>query len=931
MPPPVPVSCVEKYTLAPSEKNRYRQAIYRYLQIKPFSQGGEKTLKPLIEKAAHTMSDPADLINVAIEQLIVHHYTLPAYSTLDRLVNHIRTTIETRLYKQTTTTLSSAEQDVLANLLKRSIDQTRTPFAHLKTLPAKATLKQTYAWEKQLVWLEAILDPSPHLKALSPTKIAQFGTQAYQLNLSDMLDITTRSRQQTLLLCLLDQMQRRVRDQLTTMLLHRIRLMHENGKKKLRRLRDSHQTLLDQMVNTLGEIVDVANEPDDAQLGQYVRKILKTGGGVSQYEERIAQLTALQNNNYLPLLRPYCQRYRTLFYRLTDLLKIEAVAPDPTLTELLAFRLLLYNSRDEGQEAIMSETVPSFATPRWRAIIIHAQPTEEMPYFLLNRIDLEVCVFSYIADGLRNGDLYIVSSDQFADYRTQLVSWEQCETMLSSYCDAVNLPETATAFVADLREQLETKITTTSQIFSAQDNPLFYFDKEGNPRLRQASDTVQSPPPESDELQALLQSRLPPRHLLDLLTHVHQWSPFTRHFASPSGSDPKLQDATTFYLLTIFCYGCNLGPTQTVHHLRQPETASVSARSLGRLNKQHITADKLESALYDIINAYARFSLPYLWGQPDRSVPDGTHYELRPNNLLGEHHIRYGAYGGIAYHHISDTYIALFSHFIACGVWEAVYILDGLLRNESDLQPKTVHADTRGQSEVVFGLAYLLGISLMPRMKNWDKVTMYRPHAEMSDTFLQPWFTRVVNWDLIEAQWPLLMQVTLSIHTGKLLPSWLLQKLRSDNPKNKLYLALRELGRVRRTLFLLDYVADASLRSQIQAATTKIESYNLFSQWIFFGDEQIISSRDPVEQEKRIKYKDVIANAIMLHNVVDMTDVLHEMATEGHPITPEFVATLSPYITEHIRRFGEYVIDNASTPPALQPNKPFLIHETPSL
>jgi TnpA family transposase len=48
------------------------------------------------------------------------------------------------------------------------------------------------------------------------------------------------------------------------------------------------------------------------------------------------------------------------------------------------------------------------------------------------------------------------------------------------------------------------------------------------------------------------------------------------------------------------------------------------------------------------------------------------------------------------------------------------------------------------------------------------------------------------------------MQVVLSIHTGKLLPSWLLQKLNTDSPKNKLYLAFRELGRVIRTMFLLE-------------------------------------------------------------------------------------------------------------------------------
>ncbi len=69
-------------------------------------------------------------------------------------------------------------------------------------------------------------------------------------------------------------------------------------------------------------------------------------------------------------------------------------------------------------------------------------------------------------------------------------------------------------------------------------------------------------------------------------------------------------------------------------------------------------------------------------------------------------------------HHVSDTYIALFSHFIPCGVWEAIYILEGLLKNTSDIQPTTVHADTQGQSTPVHALSFLLGIKLMPHIRN---------------------------------------------------------------------------------------------------------------------------------------------------------------------------------------------------------------------
>lgn len=131
-----------------------------------------------------------------------------------------------------------------------------------------------------------------------------------------------------------------------------------------------------------------------------------------------------------------------------------------------------------------------------------------------------------------------------------------------------------------------------------------------------------------------------------------------------------------------------------------------------------------------------------------------------------ERHVRYGGYGGIAYHHISDTYIALFCNFIACGIWEAVYILDGLLENRSDIQPDTLHADTHGQSEPVFGLAHLLGIKLYPRMRNWNDVVFYRPEKSSTYRHIDALFDQVVDWALIERHWPDMMQVVLSIQAG---------------------------------------------------------------------------------------------------------------------------------------------------------------------
>jgi TnpA family transposase len=128
------------------------------------------------------------------------------------------------------------------------------------------------------------------------------------------------------------------------------------------------------------------------------------------------------------------------------------------------------------------------------------------------------------------------------------------------------------------------------------------------------------------------------------------------------------------------------------------------------VNHRHITEASLDQAITTLIDAYNQFHLPKLWGSGKHASADGTRWDLYEQNLLSEYHSRYGGYGGIGYYHLSDMYIALFSHFIPCGVWEAVHILDGLLKNRSDIQPDTLHADTQGQNAPVFGLAHLLAI-----------------------------------------------------------------------------------------------------------------------------------------------------------------------------------------------------------------------------
>jgi len=168
-------------------------------------------------------------------------------------------------------------------------------------------------------------------------------------------------------------------------------------------------------------------------------------------------------------------------------------------------------------------------------------------------------------------------------------------------------------------------------------------------------------------------------------------------------------------------------------------------------------------------------------------------------NLLAERHIRYGGWGGIAYHHIADSYVALFSHFIPCGTWEAIYIIEGLLRNASEIQPETVHADTQGQSTPVFALAHLLGIKLMPRIRNWKDLVFFRPDKETKYRHIDALFTDVIDWKLIETHWRDLMQVVLSVRAGKI-SSVIINLAESQARRQKLSAELQRLEQESRQL-----------------------------------------------------------------------------------------------------------------------------------
>lgn len=108
---------------------------------------------------------------------------------------------------------------------------------------------------------------------------------------------------------------------------------------------------------------------------------------------------------------------------------------------------------------------------------------------------------------------------------------------------------------------------------------------------------------------------------------------------------------------------------------------------------------------------------------------------------------------------------------------------------------------------------------------------------------------------------------------------------------------------------MLEYISNVELRETITATTNKVEQYNQLCDWASFGALELVASNDEDEMEKAVKYYDIVTNFVILQNIIDMSDIIHQLAQERAEIREDDIAFLSPYLTEHIKRFGDYFID----------------------
>ena len=874
-------------------------ALREYLNIRTLDASGYKWLDQVADTAAETKHAVADIINVMLEELVHHRYELPAFSTLDRMAFRAREKSNNHYFTSVSKQLTPQTRAMIDGLLKTDSTESVSAWHLLKREPKRPTNKETRNYIQHLRRLQDLVDQLPKPDVPVP-KLKQFRHLARALNAGEMAELKPNKRY-ALAVILIRAQHAQSLDDAADLFIRLMQNLENTARQNLLDFQQERVHKTDMLVGQLRDILDAyqINGTDTQRVDAIGTTLV---AGVDELLDECERHLAYAGRNHLPFL---LQPYKAVRAQLLNCIEIST--PRASSEDLVMERMMmvLTKLRDNRSDVVSLEVLGLhestdlhwLSTPWKKLVFIKGE--ERGKVAAVNRRYFELAILLAIKDDLKSGDIFIKYGERFDDYREQLVDDATFAQEIDEYGTVTGIPTDPKMFVATLKAAMTERINEVDANFPENTHADIV---DGRLILRKPPHTEASDM--AAKLDTLITERLPSASIVDVLIDTERWLDLHKLFRPLAGTDSRLEDLRMRVITTLFCYGCNLGPVQTAKSIK-----GLSRRQISWLNLKYVSEDLLDKAIVKVINAYNKFELPDYWGTGQHASADGTKWNLYEQNLLSEHHIRYGGYGGIGYYHVSDKYIALFSRFISCGTYEGLFILDGIADNDSDIRPDTIHGDTQAQSYPVFALAHMLGIKLMPRIRGIKDLKFHRADAKSVCANINDLFSDTIDWRLIELHLPAILRVAVSIKTGKITPSAILRRLGTYSRKNKLYFGFVELGKVIRTMFLLSYIGDVGLRKTIHAETNKSEEFNAFAKWSFFGGDGVIAENIRHEQRKVIKYNHLVANMVILHNVSGMTKVLKELREEKHDITEEVLAGLAPYRMAHINRYGDYTLD----------------------
>jgi TnpA family transposase len=577
--------------------------------------------------------------------------------------------------------------------------------------------------------------------------------------------------------------------------------------------------------------------------------------------------------------------------RLSPLLRALNFMPNKRAAALLA---AIDHFKADG-DLSTSHAPTEFLNVEQRATLVRADGTFRVSLY-------KVFLFQAVTTAIKSGDLNVEQSYKYRPMDAYLIDkerWQQEKGHLLERSGLTEFTDPAPV-LATLNSALSAQYQATND--RAADNSHLNLRKDGTFHIG----TPASDPSEADPLGDLFPQRqdVPLAQVLETVNNhcsmLHSFEHWQQTHVRRATSHPAL-------LAGIMGLGCGIGVRKMARI-----SSKITESELDHTVNWRFSLENIRAANDAVIKAMDAMDLPNLYRQSQdqlHTASDGQKFEVRGDSLHASRSFKYFGQGqGVsAYTFVDERNFLWHSLMISAADRESAYVIDGLMCN--DVVKSDIHStDTHGYTEAVFGLTHLLGFSFAPRIKGVGKQTLYifKPiNQGARDWAIRP--DKTINEAVLRENWDDLLRLVATIKLKENTASDIFRRLNSYSRQHAIYQTLKAFGQIIKSLFILRYIDDLTLRQAIERQLNKVELANRFTRAVAVGNPREFTQVEKEEQEVAEACNRLIKNSIICWNYLYLTRQV-EKAPDTHARKNLLclIASHSPMSWAHINMLGEY-------------------------
>jgi TnpA family transposase len=880
--------CWPQYAEREETRREHLLELRAYLSLEPFGLAHyRQAVRTATELALQT--DKGIVLAASVLDALRHrHIILPALDVIERVCAEAITCANRRIYEALSEPLSDVHRRRLDDLLKRRGNGKMTWLAWLRQSPAKPNSRHMLEHIERLNAWQALDLPTGIERLVHQNRLLKIAREGGQMTPADLAKFEPQRRYATLVALAIEGMAT-VTDEIIDLHDRILGKLFNAAKNKHQQQFQASGKAINAKVRLYGRIGQALI--DAKQSGRDPFAAIEAVMSWDAFAQSVTEAQKLAQPDDFDFLHRIGESYATLRRYAPQFLAVLKLRAAPAAKGVLDAIEVLRGMNADNARKVPMDAPTGFIKPRWHKLVMTDAGIDRRYY--------ELCALSELKNSLRSGDIWVQGSCQFKDFEDYLVPPEKFASLKQSSELPLAVATDCDQYLHDRLTLLEAQLATVNRLAAANELPDAIITTASGLKVTPLDAAA------PDNAQALIDQTamiLPHVKITELLLEVDEWTGFTRHFTHLKSGD--LAKDKNLLLTAVLADAINLGLSKMAE-----SCPGTTYAKLAWLQAWHTRDETYGAALAELVNTQLRHPFAGHWGDGSTSSSDGQNFRTGSKaESTGHINPKYGSSPGRTFYtHISDQYAPFHTKVVNVGVRDSTYVLDGLLYHESDLRIEEHYTDTAGFTDHVFALMHLLGFRFAPRIRDLGDTKLYIPKGDATYDALKPMIGGTLNIKAIRAHWDDILRLSTSIKQGTVTASLMLRKLGSYPRQNGLAVALRELGRIERTLFILDWLQSVELRRRVHAGLNKGEARNALARAVFFNRLGEIRDRSFEQQRYRASGLNLVTAAVVLWNTVYLERAANALRGNGHAVDDALLQYLSPLGWEHINLTGDYL------------------------